>query len=141
MRGRISHKRTKTTKIVACPTVDYPLWARTFELLLKYGHQEGERVFYNRDGGALVQKFINPNGKPKNQDAIYSAYRYLKGTKHLKCLRKTGSDMLDSHDVYVHCVEHYLAHAAKSGTDRSYRNYSQERFDRAIKWLGEQFGL
>ena len=79
-----------------------------------------------------------------HQDSIYDAYRHLlkdEPRKPLKALRKTGASLLDTHDVYVHCVEHYLAHAAHTVTDRSYRNYSQERFNAAIKWLGSQFGL
>jgi integrase len=142
--GRICRKRSKTKQIESCPTVDYPLWSRTFDLLRTYGRQDGERVFLNRNGNPLVQQCFKGNGKAKNQDSIYDVYRRLsggKGGKPLKALRKTGASLLDSHDVYLHCVEHYLAHAAKSVTDRSYRNYSQERFDSAIKWLGSQFGL
>ena len=143
-RGRIKRKRSKTEKIESCPTVDYPLWARPFELLRNYGRRDGERVFLNRDGGPLVQQLFKANGKPKNQDSIYDAYRHLlKGEprKPLKALRKTGASLLDTHDVYVHCVEHYLAHTAHTVTDRSYRDYSQERFDAAIKWLGQQVGI
>ena len=125
-RGRIRRKRSKTEQVESCPTVDYSLWGRTFKLLCKYGRRDGERVFLNRDGLPLVQQLFKPNGKPKNQDSIYNAYRHLlKGEagKPLKALRKTGSSLLDTHDVYVHCVEHYLAHAAHTVTDRSYRNY------------------
>ena len=109
----------------------------------KYGKQSGERVFCNNNGRPLVQQVFKPNGKMLNYDSIYQAYRYAfpSNTKPLKALRKTGATLLDSHDVYCGCVEIYLAHTAGTVTDRHYRNYSQERFNAAIKWLGEQFHI
>ena len=146
-RGRIKRKRSKTEKLDSTPTIDYPLWSRTFALLKKFGKQTGERVFLNRNGEALVRHgFKETNGKAIKHDSVYDTYKHwcqTKGrkVKPLKALRKTGASFLDSHDTYVHCVEHYLAHAAKTITDRSYRNYSQERFDLAIAWLGEKLGI
>lgn len=142
--GRIIRRRSKTQHLGdKTPVVDYPLWASTFALLKKYGNRTGERLLVNRRGLSLVQQCYKGNGKMKNQDTIADIYRRTAPAprKQLKSLRKTGASLLDSHDIYMSCVEHYLSHAAKSVTDRSYRNYSQERFDRAITWLGEQFGL
>ena len=143
-KGRIKRRRSKTEHLGdKTPVVDYPLWQRTFALLTKYGHQQGERVFTNRMGLPLVQQHFKENGKMKNQDTIADMYRRTAPAprKQLKSLRKTGASLLDSHDTYMSCVEHYLAHATKTVTDRHYRNYSQERFDRAIAWLGEQLGI
>ncbi len=141
--GRIIRKRSKTEHLATTPAVNYKLWDRTFELLKKYGNGNGDRVLLNRGGNALVQQFYKPNGKMKNQDTVYDAYRhaYPKPRKHLKALRKTGASLLETHDVYCMCVEIYLAHTVATVTDRSYRNYSQDRFDAAISWLGEQLGI
>jgi len=144
--GRITRQRSKTDKDENAPIVNYILWRRTFDLLKKYGKRHGERVFLNRKDKPLVwREYKAETGKLKNQDSIYDTYRTLfpdKNTrKPLKALRKTGATTLDKHDVFMGCVEHYLAHKAHSITDQSYRNYSQERLDRAIVWLGEQFGI
>ena len=141
--GRIIRKRSKTQHLENTPTVDYPLWGRSFALLKKLGKRTGDRVLVNRQGEALVQQFYKPNGKMKNHDSVYHAYRhaYPEPRKHLKALRKTGASLLETHDTYCMCVEIYLAHTVATVTDRSYRNYSQDRFDAAIKWLGEQLGI
>jgi integrase len=141
--GRIIRRRSKTQHLDNTPTINYPLWARTFMLLKKYGRRTGERVFVNRKAQPLVQQYFKANGKMKNQDSIYDAYRrgFPKPRKPLKALRKTGATLLDTHDTYVLCIEHYLAHTPRTVTDRSYRNYSQERFDAAIRWLGQQLGI
>ena len=39
------------------------------------------------------------------------------------------------------CVELCLGHAPRTVTERSYVDPDQERFDNAIEWLGQQFGL
>ena len=91
--GRICRKRSKTKQIESCPTVDYPLWSRTFDLLRKHGRQDGERVFLNRNGNPLVQQCFKGNGKAKNQDSIYDVYRRLSGGnggKPLKALSQNG---------------------------------------------------
>jgi integrase len=144
-RGRIKRKRSKTARLDSVPTVDYPLWQTTFSLLRKFGSRTDERVFSDKHGGALVQQHFKKNGKMKNRDSIYDCYRrafkdsYAK--RPLKSLRKTGASMLDSHDIYFSCVEAYLGHAVKTVTDRSYLSGARERFDSAIRWLGERFGI
>ena len=142
-KGRIVRKRSKTAQLDSTPTVNYPLWERTAELLRKHGCRHGERVFLNRTGKPLVQQLFNANGKMKNFDSIYTCYRnaFPGHGKPLKALRKTGASLLETHDTYCLCVEIYLAHTVATVTDRFYRNYSQDRFDAAIKWLGEQLKI
>jgi len=143
--GRIIRKRSKTEDLDSTPTVNYLLWPQTFKMLKQHGKRRGDHVFVNRCGEPLVQQHFKDNGRMENQDLIYDCWRRtfpdLYGRLPLKSLRKTGASLLDTHDVYCNCVEHYLAHAAKTVTDRSYRNYSQERLDNALRWLGEQFGV
>ena len=144
-RGRIIRKRSKTARLDSTPTVDYPLWQETFALLKRFGRKDGERVFANKHGEPLVQQHFKANGKMKNVDSIYDCYRRafpaLAAERPLKALRKTGASMLDSHNLYFSCVEAYLGHAVKTVTDRSYLSGARERFDSAIRWLGEQYGI
>ena len=74
-------------------------------------------------------------------DMMAKAIAKVEGRAPLKALRKTGASMRDSHDLYFSCVEAYLGHAVKTVTDRSYLSGARERFDSAIRWLGEQYGI
>jgi len=40
-KGRIVRKRSKTRNSGGVPTIEYPLWSETFDLLRKYGEREG----------------------------------------------------------------------------------------------------
>ncbi len=98
----------------------------------------GNYALLTTTGKAWVRDEII-EGKRHRVDAIRSAYRHLKIPFTLKLFRKTGSTMLDRE--YPDCVERYLGHVPRSITDRSYVDPSQDRFDKAIAWLGRQFGF
>ena len=65
----------------------------------------------------------------------------LKFKKSLKLLRKTAATMLESHPVYGRYTSHFLGHSPRSIKDKHYAAPSQELFDEAIAWLGQQFGF
>ena len=147
--GRIIRKRTKTRDRSAnVPKVDYRLWQKTFDLLRKYHSKSPELVLVDADGAPLWQ-YTETNGKVRKITHIQNAYRALMRTtklpeeqrKPLKALRKTPSSMLENHAEYGRYAEYFLGEAPKTVASRHYIKPSQEQFDKAVKWLGEQFGF
>jgi integrase len=136
--GTITRRRSKTQHQKQTPIVCYRLWGETWRLLQQYGNRIGNYALLTTTGKAWVRDEII-EGKRHRVDAIRSAYRHLKIPFTLKLFRKTGSTMLDRE--YPDCVERYLGHVPRSITDRSYVDPSQDRFDKAIAWLGRQFGF
>ncbi len=63
-KGRIIRKRSKTRNGGSVPTIEYPLWWETFDLLRKYGERQGERVLRNEDGGALKVEELRDGNRP-----------------------------------------------------------------------------
>lgn len=141
--GRIIRKRSKTGDKESVPTVEYPLWPLTWELLQK--HRSGsERVLLTESGKPFVRKEL-VNGKYSKADNIRSNFAHLKRRlrlkKSMKLLRKTGSTMLDTFDPSGGVSTLYLGHSPRSMKDRHYSRPDQAHFDRAIEWLGQQFGF
>lgn len=141
--GRIIRKRSKTASCENVPTVDYKLWPRTFELLKEY-RSEQERVLLTESGRPWKRKELI-EGKLKKCDSIASCYvhlrKKLKGfNKPLKCLRKTGATLLDSHTDHSRFSLLFLGHSPRSVKDRYYSAPDQAGFDAAIAWLGQQLG-
>ena len=144
--GIITRKRSKEKNQPNAPIVSYKLWDRTFALLKKYGKQSGDRVFTNHLGNPLVERaFKNSgNGKLKNQDCIYQAYRYLvpdKSRKPLKAIRKTGASTLAKHPQFKWYADYYLGHSPKGMAEKHYIKPDDSEFFQALAWLGEQFGI
>ncbi len=134
--GRITRRRSKTEKMEQTPIVCYKLWPETFTLLKKFGHREGDHALLTHTGRPWVRDEI-VNGKRKKSDSIKSLYVHLKAGHTLKLYRKTGATILNKQ--FPDCVELYLGHAPRTVTARSYVDPDQDRFDEAIRWLGQQF--
>jgi integrase len=142
-RSRIIRKRSKTADQKNVPTVEYPLWPRTFELLTEY-RSGGERVLLTKRGHCWVRSDWK-DGRQISCDSIASVFLILKNrigfSKPLKQLRKTAASLLDRHPEYGRYAQLFLGHAPRSVADKSYVKPSQDRFDEAVKWLGQQFGM
>jgi len=149
-KGRIVRKRSKTRNSGGVPTIEYPLWSETFDLLRKYGEREGERVLRNEDGKPLKVEELR-GGKVTKIDNIAVAYHWfctklktkglLKAKKPLKLLRKTSPTLLQKNPAYAHCAAHFLGHAPRSVADKHYVAIDQATFDKAVLWLGEEYGV
>ena len=149
-KGRIIRKRSKTGKSSSVPTIEYPLWKETFHLLQKFGQRHGERVLRNEDGGPLKVEELR-DGKIAKIDNIAVAYhrlyvklkknKLLKTKKPLKLLRKTSPSLLQKNPAFAHCAAHFLGHAPRSIADKHYVTIDQPTFDKAVLWLGEQYGV
>lgn len=155
--GRITRKRSKTRhesngKNNNVPAVSYRLWPETFRLLQQHRSEDQKRVLVNQKGKSLKVERLE-NGRVKKIDNIRTAYNRLirklanhktsplKIAKPLKTLRKTAASKLGSHADYSRFSQHFLGHAPGTVADRHYVIPSQERFDEAVAWLGQQFVL
>jgi integrase len=141
--GRIIRKRSKTKDHDNVPTVNYPLWPSTLELLKKHKSSDPERVIVNRSGGPLKAEALQA-GKFSKRDAIGSAFLRLCEEASIegltfKHLRKTGASTLRKHRDYKTYDWIYLGHSPRNIAERHYSEESQDLFDEAIRWLGKQF--
>ena len=140
-RGRIKRKRSKMERHASARLIDYTLWPITHELLLRYGRQDGKRVFLTEDDTPLVvSKLVNR--KQKRWDNIRSAYYRVchklgieyDDRPNLKSLRKTGAKML-ADKFGENFALHFLAQSPRSVMHRHYVMPEQDDFDKALMWL------
>jgi integrase len=145
--GRVIRKRSKTASCDNVPTVNYLLWPLTVTLL-KQHRSGGERVLLTESGKPYVRKEL-VNGRLVKADGFASSYAHLKrrirqtmpGFKRsLKQLRKLGATLLESHKDYGRFKSYFLGHSPRTMADRHYAAPSQELFDAAVGWLGQQLG-
>ena len=140
--GRIIRQRSKTAGFDNVPTVNYKLWPLTFTLLKKY-RSGTERVLLTESGKPYVRKEL-VDGKLVKADGFASNFvhlkRRLKFDRSLKQLRKLGATLLDGHKEYGRYAVYFLGQSARSVKDRHYTIPSQDLFDQAVTWLGQQLG-
>jgi hypothetical protein len=145
--GRITRKRSKTATCENVPEVCYQLWRSTFALLKQY-RSGSDRVLLTESGKPFIRKEL-VDGKLTKADGIASNFAHLRrklrkcqpGFKRsLKQLRKLGASLLESHHEYGRYVSYFLGHSPRTVKDRHYAVPSQELFDDAVAWLGQQLG-
>lgn len=145
--GRIIRKRSKTRDQSAdVPTVSYKLWPATLALLKTYRQSEGNHVLLTESGREWVRDSITAKGTRSKVDAIKSNYvhlaRRLDFKKSMKLLRKTSATFLrDFPEFSPPLVRHFLGHTPKDVDEINYAPTSAAQFDRALTWLGVQFGF
>lgn len=141
--GYITRKRSKTAAHESVPTVCYKLWPLTFNLLKRY-RSGSERVLLTESGLPYVRKELKSNGKVSKADGFASNWvhvkKRLKLNRPLKQLRKLGATILEGHENYGRFKVLFLGHSPKSVADKHYAAPSQELFDRAVIWVGQQLG-
>ena len=147
--GTITRKRTKTREHENVPEVTYRLWATTFTLLKQYRSGSPVVLLTAKSGKTWAGRELR-NGKIVRWDSIDSNFGVLqknlsaKGVqidKPLKIFRKTASTMLDNSNLHSRYSTLFLGHAPDTMANAHYVDYSQDRFDDAVSWLGEQFGF
>ncbi len=65
----------------------------------------------------------------------------VKDAKGPAAIRNTSATKLGSHNDYRAYAQHFLARSAKTVADKPYVVPSQELFDKAVAWLGEEYGF
>ena len=149
-KGLIRRKRSKTEKSKRVPTVTYPLWPMTLELLKKFSSEHPTLVLVNEDGGPLWHEHVNDDGKRVHVDNIKVAWYRLKVrlkdqgitvAKPFKCLRKTSASALDKHRQYGRYAPYFLGHAPRDMSRKHYTKPSRIQFRSAVEWLGRKLGF
>ncbi len=142
-KGRITRKRSKTAGEENVPVVSYPLWPLTFKLLKQFRSGQ-ERVLLAEDGQPYQRVNLNDAGNRVKTDRFASSFirfrKRLDLPKSLKYLRKLGATLLGSHKDYGRFSSYFLGHSPRTLADRFYVAPSQELFDEAVMWLGQQLG-
>jgi len=152
---KITRRRTKTGKRTTSgrgknvPVVSWKLWDETRRLLDKHRTQAEDCLLLNADGGKLVRNVIKDDGEVSSVDNIDCAWDRLvakmkkKGVvvRPLANLRKTGPSKLEEHSDFGRYAQFFLGQAPDSMTESRYAKPSQDVFDRALTWLGHQFGF
>lgn len=128
------------------PKVNYRLWGETFALLKKFRSNHPVLVLVNRNGSPLRQRGFRADGKTHNLDNIKKAYERVCTRSHIVCrplkmIRKTGLSKLEEHETFGRYAQYYLGQAQETVAESRYAKPSEEQFDRALQWLGEQFDL
>ena len=95
----------------------------------------------------FVVRALTDKGKTGKIDNVQKAYERLcknleiDKAKPLKLLRKTSASVLETHENYGRHSQYFLGHAPSSVAEKQYARPSKEVFDKAVKWLGKQYGL
>ncbi|HSI34765.1 MAG: hypothetical protein ACAI43_13075 [Phycisphaerae bacterium] len=154
--GTISRVRSKRRKKLDAGAsskkvkITWKLWPVTLDLLRKHRAADGERMLLSPSGGVLVYTKIDKlTHKGSDVDLIDKAYRkHCRDTKvpdedakSLKCIRATSSTKLGDHPEYARYAQYFLAQAPRSVAEKFYQKPSQEQFDAAVLWLGQQYGF
>ena len=150
--GRIIRKRHKTKDEKNTPTVNYKLWNETRSLLDRWvvGKEDKDIALRTKSGGLWAYSTLDEHdeGLPgtKQTDNVATNYNRkvqegLGIRKPYSLLRKTASSKLDEHGEFGRYAEHFLGERPSSVTSKNYVTPSQDRFDAAVSWLGEQFGI
>jgi integrase len=147
--GRIIRKRHKTKDLKHTPTVNYKLWGETRRLLDRWRTGKVIALVTKSGGrwsyGDLVER-EDGTEKTKQSDNIAGSFRRIvrEGLgidRPYSLLRKTAASKLDEHPEFGRYAEHYLGEKPESVAKCHYITPSQDRFDAALAWLGEQFGI
>lgn len=144
--GRIRRKRSKTSTHRNVPVVDYLLWPETFRLLaIARSTDPKGRVLLNSNGSPLCTEVVEEDGKYRKSDNVKNAFDRVRkklGLKvSLKGLKKTSATLLRDNEQFHGLEGLFLGHAPKSMADRHYTQPPKKLFDRALLWLGGQYGI
>lgn len=147
--GRIIRKRSKTSDEPNVPVVNYKLWQLTWELLQEHRSDSPDHVLLTQSGTKWVQTNVSQAGKVNRTDCISEAYGRLKNKlrnepiawESLKHFRKTSASLIGNHPEFARLVTEFLGHSPESIADIHYVRPSVSEFDRAVEWLGQQYGF
>ena len=138
----ITRRRSKTGDHENVPTVTYPLWDETFELLSSERSDHPRHVLTNRSGQPLVVQTL-VHHQSRKSDHIGNVFDRLRRKLQLagtfKWLRKTAATKLKTKGEFRGLVELFLGHAPSTIADRHYAEEDCEQFTQAVLWLREPF--
>lgn len=143
--GTITRKRSKTENHANVPTVTFKLWNATRTLLRKHLSDHPTLALTNEDGGPLMRKWIDADGKPQKVSNIDSAYaRFRRANKvaiPLGRFRKTSANLLFNRKEYKGLHSLFLGHSTRGMAELAYVVADRHSLDDAVTWLGTQYGV
>ena len=147
--GRIIRKRHKTKDQKNTPVVNYKLWDETTRLLSKWKTQSGIALRTRTGGLWVFSKLIeleDGTHKTTQSDNIATNYKrvVVEGLgidRPYSLIRKSAASKLDAHPEFGRYAVHFLGESPKSIASRHYITPDQDRFDAAVEWLGNEFGI
>jgi integrase len=146
--GTITRKRSKTKRHKKAPVVTYKLWKETHRLLKHFASEYEERVLTTEDGKPLMQDSVDGDKRSKSDNIRSCFVRALDALqipqdqrKGFSAIRATSASLLENHPEFSRYAQHFLARAPHSVADRHYVVPSQQRFDDALDWLRQQYGI
>lgn len=146
----ITFKRHKERNVLKVPTVTYRLWDETFLLLQAHISQHEGLLLTNASGTPLwvdEEKTNETKSKCKRKriNVIGRQFGRLKAANPnfgtLDNLRKTALTKLDDHNEYARYSKYFAGHSPDGVLGKFYVKPSQQQFDNAVIWLGNQFGF
>lgn len=135
--GRLTRKRIKTMRHDHVPTVSYPLWPETQQLLKECLSDHPELALTSSDGTSLYSSRFEGGGTRK-KDLLSKAWNRVEAKIPLKAFRSIAATLLESHETYGRYKGHFLGHSPKSIADKHYAAPSPALFDQAVNWLRSQ---
>lgn len=146
--GTIRRRRSKTKKKKKTPIVRYTLWPATLRLLREHLSDDPIIALLTKSKARWVWAMMQDNGKMKRSDNIATNYTRIRDKAgldreghSLKVFRKTSATRIGENTNYLHLRHFFLGHKEKMMADKHYVAKSQRQLDRAIAWLGRQYGL
>jgi integrase len=141
--GSLTRKRGKTRDHEDVPKVRYQLWPACFRLLKEY--RSGKpNVLLTKTGNPWIRGKIEGDDY-QHSDSIASRFkgvcRKAKVKVTPKQLRTTAASKLGEHENFKFYAQYFLGHSPRTVADKHYVKPSDEEFAKALKWLGDQFGL
>jgi hypothetical protein len=134
--GRLVRLRQKTKgKAKSRMTVCYKLWDETLALLAEHRSEDKRYCLVSAEGTPLWFRGT------KHKDNIYQDWSRAKMSPTLKELRSGGATVLEGHPTFKLYIPNYLADSPRNIPDKFYVKPSQDQFDAAIRWLGDQLGI
>jgi integrase len=142
--GRITRKRSKTKDHPNVPKVSYKLWPQTLALLRKHSQKKGVALL-NEDGKPLQSKYVDEEGKAVKICNVTCAFRRtalrLKLTGNLAGLRKSSANLIFNNPEFETLHTLFLGHSVRTVAEQSYVTREPKALDKAIDWLGQQYGI
>lgn len=145
--GRRNRDKKKAASGKSIPTVNWKLWPETFKLLKEQRSSDPQHVLLSDEGTVLCRGSAKDTGKAlvERNDVIGRNMRRLfvrlKITKQFTALRKTGVSKFDSHGEFARYSMHFLCQSPRSVLAKFYLTPAQEQFDKAVRWLGQEYGF
>jgi hypothetical protein len=110
--GRLVRKRVKTMRHDHVPTVSYPLWPETQQLLKECLSDHSELALTSSDRTSLYSSRFEGGGTRK-KDLLSKAWSRAEVSIPLKAFRSIAATLLESHATYGRYKGHFLGHAPK----------------------------